>query len=49
MVKPLWSYVGVEISPPHVLISLPFELTEICWDYPKEIDLVQFLNDILKV
>ena len=31
------------------MTRLPFELTEICWDYPKEIDLVQFLSDILKV
>lgn len=30
------------------MTRLPFELTEICWDYPKEIDLIEFLNDILK-
>ena len=31
------------------MTRLPFELTEICWDYPQEIDLIQFLNEILKV
>lgn len=30
------------------MTRLSFELTEICWDYPKEIDLIQFLNEILK-
>lgn len=29
------------------MTRLPFELTEICWNYPQEIDLIQFLNDIL--
>lgn len=29
------------------MTRLPFELTEICWDYPQEIDLIQFLNGIL--
>ena len=29
------------------MTRLPFELTEICWDYPQEIDLIQFLSGIL--
>lgn len=31
------------------MTRLPFKLTEICWDYPQEIDLIKFLNEILKV
>lgn len=29
------------------MTRLPFELTEICWDYPQEIDLIKFLTEIL--